>query len=220
MLWRNWKILGEVCIERYNYRIVWVTLSLSPRCAQSMEEMSYWLYCFFKSWIPKCPLPCYALVLWVPSRRQQQRGLIPRLCLIVGMLWNLSHPVHQSSHPLPIPHDYLSLLFEQQASFLQTELMEGGSLVFCVFTVVPKKPLATPLHKPTVLLLGDSWVHANSWLNSLKAYKGSCLFEIKRAGVRVSFLWSKIYSSLQHPFFSYPRPRMEVGMEKILKQEF
>lgn len=26
--------------------------------------------------------------------------------------------------------------------------MEGGTLVFCVFTVVPKKSPASPLHKP------------------------------------------------------------------------
>lgn len=109
--------------------------------------MSYWFYCLFKSWIPKGHLPCWVLVL---SSQQVVIAERPDCQVVfdVGMLWNLSHPAHHSSHSLPTTHNYFSLPFEQQASFLQTEVMEGGSLVFCVFIVSLRSFLATPLHKP------------------------------------------------------------------------
>ena len=62
------------------------------------------------------------------------------------MLWNLPHPTHHSSHPQPPPGTTFLSAIQTTSFFLQTAV-EAGSLVFCVFTVVPEKPLTILLHK-------------------------------------------------------------------------
>lgn len=84
-------------------------------------------------------------------------------------------------------------------------MREGDTLVFCMFTVVPKKPLATPLHEPLHVTPWRRFEHMQT-LGST-APKGrralACWGEKRGGGINGggdrAFLSSKICSSLQKP---------------------
>lgn len=87
--------------------------------------------------------------------------------------------------PLPNPHHYFyfSLTFEQRTSFfLQTEVMEGGSLVFCVFTVVSKKPLRnhSPQTPPCYSL--ETFEHMQTVGSTAPKHRKTLAFRGKRMG--------------------------------------